>query len=549
MITARKVPALLILAAGVFVAATPAGAQAPPDAANRVDEVFGRFDSVTTPGCAVGVARNGLTRLTRAYGMADLEWNVPNTPRTIFEAGSVSKQFTATAILLLALEGKLSLDDDVRTYVPEVPDYGTPVTLRHMITHTSGLRDWGSVAGISGWGRSDRTHTHAHVLDIVSRQSALNFQPGHEYSYSNTGFNLFAVIVERVSGMPFAEFSRERIFEPLGMDHTRWRDDYRRIVPGRGSAYQAGPEGTFRIDRPTEDVHGNGGLLTTVGDLLTWNEALTHSTLAPGWRDLMEDQGHLNDGRAISYAAGLFVDTFAGVPSVSHTGATSGYRAYLARFPQQALSVAVLCNVGSANPGGLGGQVARIYLGDAATDTEPPEGMDVPADRLAALAGLYAHEGTGVAQSFAASDGALRMGARRLVALSPTRFAAGAQTLTFEPTPGGRPTLRVTTGGYLDAVYSPVEPADPAPEDLAEYAGTYHSDDAETTLLVSVEDGALVARRRPDRAFAMVPVYPDAFNVGGLGFVRFHRDAGGDVVELGVNQARVYDMRFQRENR
>ena len=198
-------------------------AQVPLDAANRVDEIFAAWDSPMSPGCAVGVTKDGLTVLERAYGMADLEHGIANTPETIFEGGSLSKQFTAAAIVLLVLDGKLSLDDDVRSYVPEIPDYGTTITLHHMMTHTSGLRDWGSVASISGWGREQRSHDHDDVLDIVSRQSALNFEPGHEYSYSNTGFNLFAIIVSRVSGMSFAEFSRTRIFEPLGLKDTQCR--------------------------------------------------------------------------------------------------------------------------------------------------------------------------------------------------------------------------------------------------------------------------------------------------------------------------------------
>ena len=175
--------------------------------------------------------------LLKAYGMADLEHDVRNTPDTIFEAGSVSKQFTAMAVQLLAGDGKLSLDDPVRKYIPELPDYGKPLTIRHMLSHTSGLRDWGSVESIAGWPRTTREYTHAHVLEIVSRQKSLNFDPGTKWSYSNTGFNLAAIIVSRVSGMPFAEFSKQRIFAPLGMTHTSWRDDHTRIVKGRAIAY------------------------------------------------------------------------------------------------------------------------------------------------------------------------------------------------------------------------------------------------------------------------------------------------------------------------
>ena len=324
---------LRLTAAAVFVLAgllLPVHAQVPDDAGQRVDEIFARWDSVTSPGCTVGVTKDGLTILERAYGMADLEHGIPNSTETIFEGGSVSKQFTAAAVVLLALEGKLSLDDDVRDYIPEVPDYGTTITLRHMMNHMSGLRDWGSVAGISGWGRGERSHGHDDVLDIVSRQSVLNFEPGHEYSYSNTGFNLLAIIVGRVSGTSFAQFSKERIFEPLGMKNTEWRDDYRRIVPGRSTAYSALPEGRWEINRPIEDVHGNGGILTTVGDLGIWNQALTDGRLGgTQFVRMMHRQGRLNDGSEILYAGGLQVRQFAGVRSITHTGSTAGYRAYL----------------------------------------------------------------------------------------------------------------------------------------------------------------------------------------------------------------------------
>ena len=224
---------------------------APAVPAARVDAVFSRW-TTQTPGCAVGVAQGGKPILEKSYGMADLEHDVANTPDTIFEAGSVSKQFTAAAVLLLAQEGKLSLDDPARKYLPELPDYGAPLTIRHMLQHTSGLRDWGEIEAIAGWPRTTRAYTHAHVLDIVSRQKSLNFPSGTQWSYSNTGYNLAAIIVSRVSGKPFAEFSQERIFEPLGMTQTSWRDDYTRIVKGRAIAYcQAGSE--FRIEHAVRE--------------------------------------------------------------------------------------------------------------------------------------------------------------------------------------------------------------------------------------------------------------------------------------------------------
>jgi len=451
-------------------------AQQPVDAAERVDAIFARWTGAATPGCAVAAARGGEQLLYRAYGMADLEHGVRNSPGTIFEAGSVSKQFTAAAVVLLAEQGRLSLDDDVRRHVPELPDYGPTITLRHLLTHTSGLRDWGSVAAIGGWGRGARTHTHDHVLDILSRQRALNFTPGQEYSYSNSGYNLLAVIVDRVSGMSFAEFSKRHIFDPLGMRDTQWRDDYTRIVPGRSSAYAARGNG-FVIDRPIEHVHGNGGLLTTVADLLTWNRALASGAIGGArFVEEMRRQGVLNDGSTIEYASGLFVTRYQELPEISHTGSTAGYRAFLAHYPEQDLDVALLCNVGNANPGTLGHQVADVFL---------PARADLVAARSA---------GAGAAAT------------------------AGARQ------------------------------ARPAPDasQLRAFVGEYYSPDAEATLRVELdESGRLVAHRRPATRMELVPAEADHFTTS-LGRVRFIRDDSGAVTQLSVQQARVYDLRFDR---
>jgi CubicO group peptidase (beta-lactamase class C family) len=397
------------LAAAVVLAGSLAlspATQAPPREAPRladarsgqaaVDNVFAQW-TTSTPGCAVGVGVNGKSVLERGYGMADLEHDVPNAADTIFEAGSVSKQFTATAILLLAREGKLSLDDQVRKYIPELPDYGTPLTIRHMLNHTSGLRDWGAVAGIAGWPRGQRVHTHAHVLDIVSRQEALNFTPGTNWSYSNTGYNLAAIIVSRLSGQSFADFSRDRIFKPLGMTRTSWRDDYTRIVKHRAIAYEPAADG-FHEDMPFENVHGNGGLLTTVGDLLRWNENFVAPTV--GDKAFVAEQqtvGRFNDGRGHDYALGLYVGAYRGVAEVSHSGSTAGYRAFLSRYPEHHLSVAVLCNAANATATQYAHAVAEAYLGSsvgpapaaAGTRPAPLPPPSQPAVELSAYSGRY----------------------------------------------------------------------------------------------------------------------------------------------------------------
>jgi CubicO group peptidase (beta-lactamase class C family) len=386
--------ALLLLAAGAWAQTlTP-----PPAAAARVAQIFSRFNTTSTPGCAVGVSLNDQPVLTKAYGMADLEHDVPIRPDTIFEAGSVSKQFTAMAVLFLAEQGKLSLDDNVRKYIPELPDYGTPITIRHLLNHTSGLRDWGSLEAIAGWPRTTRAYTLDHVLEILSREKALNYTPGAEYSYTNSGYNLAAMIVARVSGQSLADFTRDRIFQPLGMTSTSWRDDFRRIVKNRAIAYQQSGS-TIRQLMPFEDVYGNGGLLTTVGDLLKWNRNFTSAQI--GGKDLVaqqQQQAKLNDGRTIAYAFGLFVQDYRGLHEISHSGTTAAYNAWLGRYPDQHLSVAVLCNSSAANGTLLGRGVAAVFLSGLQPVRPPAPPMDdnprpvLTAAELAKYSGEYTND-------------------------------------------------------------------------------------------------------------------------------------------------------------
>lgn len=451
----------------------PASASAQPPARDLtpvVSRVFARWDSVSAPGCAVGIDRAGAPRFARAFGSADLEYDIPNKPETIFEAGSISKQFTAAATVLLALDGKLNLADDVRKYVPELPTYDRTITIRHLLNHTSGLRDWGEIAAIAGWPRGARAHTHDDVLDILSHQRALNYPPGDRYSYTNSGYNLLAIIVSRVSGQPFATFTQERLFKPLGLTNTSWRDDYRRIVKGRAQAYSRSRSGAWQLEMPFEYVHGNGGLLTTVGDLLTWTAMLDKPT--EGWKamvDSMHVRGVLTNGDTITYALGLMVGPYRGLPRVEHSGATAGYRADLLRFPGRGLAIAVLCNAANANPG------------------------------------AYAND---LVDSLLASS---------LGPVPPRTQAARTDSASWRP----------------------------SASDLSAFVGTYYSPDAETTLEVSIKDGALSLFRRAASRFALRPTTKDRFN-GFEAPIWFSRDASGRVNALHYAGGRAYDVVFER---
>lgn len=503
---------------------------APPDAASQVDHIFAVFNQPDSPGCAVGASIDGKTVLSAGYGMADLEHNVRITPQSVFEAGSVSKQFTAAAVLLLAQQGKLSLDDPVRKYLPEVPDYGTPVTIRQMLHHISGLRDWGSVEAIAGWPRTTRMYTMANVLEIVSQQRALNYPPGAAYSYSNTGFNLAAMIVARVSGRPFPQFTRDAIFNPLDMSSTQWRDDYQRIVPNRAIAYTK-DHGTVRMLMPFEDAYGNGGLLTTVGDLLRWNRNFTEGKIGgPGLVKEQEQRVQLNDGRTIAYASGLMILSWHGLREVSHSGSTAGYRAWLGRYPDQGLSVAVLCNLASANDTQLGHRVADVYLGDAGTKKLAPAQLDEAA--LEARAGLYRSVRDHEVIAVEIKDG------------SPHIASGGIPE--FETDAAGN-VVRLRIPNEVDGgdYYEKVEPWHPAAAELESMTGAYSSAEADVVFQVALEKGRLVLHRHPDAVFPLKPTYRNAFS-SALGSIRFIQDREGHVIEMSMGEQRVWDLRLRR---
>jgi CubicO group peptidase (beta-lactamase class C family) len=543
---------VLRLATILALAPLAAIAQSPGlDAAKiaRIDSLFKKYDRTDAPGCALGVSQRDNIILERAWGNAQLEFGIPITPATKFEAGSVSKQFTAAAVLRLAQLGKLSLDDDVRKYVPEVPRYDQVITVRNLIHHTSGLRDWGAVMTIAGWPRGTRTYTHAHVLDILGRQRALNYPVGSEYLYSNSNYNLMAIIVERVAGESLAAFTRREFFEPLGMTNTSWRDDYTRVVPARAQAYS--PAGSsWRLDMPFENVYGNSSLLTTVSDLLRWNANLAHMRV--GGAEFIGSQlrrGKLTTGREIRYAGGIFVDELAGTKELWHDGATAGYRAFLARYPDAGYAIALLCNAGDVNPSQIARQIAAIVVPPqtaaraAARDTV---GLLVGAERLTTLAGDYSSTRTDEPLRLTTADQRLRLvDGPALVAVSEREFTSpsGRTHLLFDSAPAGRVSrirVWVDDGDTIDYL-----PAGAPSASLSDYEGTYSSSDAEITFDVRSEKDTLVLVARPSTRIPLRPVYRDGFAAMGSTF-RFTRGANGRVDGFLLSSGRVRRLRFER---
>ena len=345
----------------VWVLASAVSAQAPASAshslASKVDEIFSAF-TPEGPGCAVAVYQNAKVVLSKGYGTANLEYGVPITPSTPFIVGSVAKQFTAATIALLVEEKRLALTDDVRKYVPELKDYGTPITIDHLVHHTSGLRDWWELVGAAGL-RYDDTYTVQDVLDMTARQRGLNFTPGERYVYSNTGYIVLGLVVQRVTGKSLREFAAERIFSPLRMGDSHYQDDHTLPVRGRAYAYSPAAGGQYTINVWNNDLVGQGGVMTTVLDLAKWDGNFdTGAVGGPAFLQRQLERGKLNAGITIPYAFGLQIGTYRGLDLVEHSGSTGGYRAVLSRFPKQHTSIAALCNVSSAAPTALVHRVA-----------------------------------------------------------------------------------------------------------------------------------------------------------------------------------------------
>jgi CubicO group peptidase (beta-lactamase class C family) len=422
MISPRIVCSRLLLGALILSTSTFAHADShPKNQTAAVDTVFADLTKPGSPGCALAVYRGGQIIYSKGYGLANLEAHLPISPQSVFDIGSTSKQFTAASILLVEKQGKLSVNDDVRKYIPDLPDYGDgpKITILHLLNHTSGLRDYLTLMELAGI-NTDSVTTDDDALAFIARQKALNFTPGTEYLYSNTGFFLLSTIVNRVSGKTLREFAAENIFGPLGMTHTQYRNDHTALISNRALAYE--PEDNhagYTLDVSYFEQTGDGAVHTSVEDLLKWDENFYKAKL--GGKEFLaefQEQGKLNNGKILDYAKGLFIDNYRGLRTVSHGGSWGGYRAELLRFPDQHFSVACLCNVGNADPSKRAQQVADVYLSRQMKPKEPEkkdeeiahkEEMRVTEDQLKSYAGDYWSDELGVMYRLAMKDAHLNV--------------------------------------------------------------------------------------------------------------------------------------------
>jgi CubicO group peptidase (beta-lactamase class C family) len=553
---------LATLSTGSDVAAAEElGAETPPQSTiEQIDRLFEKWDKPNTPGAVVAILKDGKTIYTRGYGMANLEESVPNAPSTVFHLGSVTKQFTAFAVHLLAAEGKISLDDSLQKYLPEAPEYSKPITIRQLLHHTSGLRDQWNLLALAGWRMSD-VITDGDVRRVLMQQKELNFPPGEEMLYSNSGYSVLAEIVRRVSGMPLKQFAQDNMFGPLAMNETRYQANYGDIVKNRAYSYTPTRGGAYRYDALSYSTYGPSSLFSTVGDLARWDENFyTAKVGGPDVLRALQEKGRLNNGAETDYASGLVIDNYRGAKTVSHEGADAGYRANIVRFPDYHFSVIVLSNSGDFDASGVPLRIADIVLkdklGPAETPAYPPivkDAQRVEPDALDALVGDFELDPDSVV-TFSKENGSLFQQATGqeklpLYASSPTTFflkAVDAEYVFEKPEADGKVQ---TATLHQDGRSLPLKRLNEfalSPTQLRDRSGSFYSEELGVIYTIHERNGGLSVRYpRGDVSLKQIGAdkFLGAFPIGTLNFACDQTDKckGFD-----ISDGRVRNLKFQR---
>jgi len=544
-----------------FAQTPPANAQS--DITSRVDQIFARWDRPDSPGCVLGVIKDGKLIYKKGYGMANLEHDIPISPATVFNIGSASNQFTAMSILLLANQGKLSLDDDIRKYLPELPAYQDTITIRHLIYHTSGIRDRIDILRLAGRD-FDQVYREDDIIELLARQKELNFKPGARQLFSSSGYVLLASIVKKVSGRSLRQFANENIFTQLGMTNTGFQDEDVMIIKNRATDYLYNNNvGGFEMKKSNVEPVGDGGLLTTVEDLLLWDQNFYQNKLSG--QELINQfltTGTLNDGEKINYAFGLTIDNYKGLKAISIGGDFQGYRGELLRFPDQKISVICLFNFNRFPPNFIARQVADIYLADQFKSQGAGGGQSVAAEFIK-MSEQELKDKTGTfLDPINRSFWTLNIEEDKLAvsAANGMRFLIGPVSAgefrefqvpvridaRFENRgEGARPLIHISIDRRKSQVFEPVKLVTPTPSELADYAGEYYSDEAQATYRVSVENERLVVTARRNRKFVLSPAIKDEFLSGNFNF-DFTRDQQNRVTGFLLDTGPSINVRFVR---
>jgi len=545
---------ILFLSVAFFLAAD--------EKTDRVDQIFAQWDTTSSPGAALAIIKDGQIIYERGYGLAKIEDGMIMTPSRIFDIGSVSKQFTAACVAILAKQGKISLDDDIRKYFPEMPRYENPIAIKHLIYHTSGLRDYNGLLELAGFRPESDCPNVAEALEVIRRQKRLNYPSGEEFSYTNTGYFLLGQIVERVSGKSLNAFAQEYIFKPLAMEHTLYQDDHTQIIKNRATGYDPTDKG-YKIDMSNWDETGDGNVYTSVEDLYFWDQAFYNNKLGKDLMDMLHTVGTLNNGKKLDYAFGLRVSEYKGLKIVRHTGSWAGFRAVIVRFPEQKFSVICLANLSSLNPSDLSLKVADIYLSDllqepSKEEKKKAEPVTLSNQELEEKVGHYEEDRFHSWISLTMKDGQLMMAGmgsheRALVPLSKTAFQVQDSpdiTLEFLPDVKGKPRPAVLNNFGEEESFNLTKAAPPGrltPEKLKEYSGDYTSEELlGATYRLVVENGSLAVRFRSIPKKPLKAMAPDKFTDGYLS-LEFVRGKGHGIAGFKLSIDGAADIGFVRK--
>ena len=540
--------------AAVLLLPSPAASQpVGQDKTAEIDKIFA-WVKPGMPGCVAAASQDGKLIVNRAYGLADLERNVPLSTESLLDAGSIRKQFVSAAILMLVEDGKLSLSDDVRQHIPELHDFGHTITIDHLLTHTSGIRDW---VPLLNWASGDPD-----AMSMILRQRTLNFVPGTEWSYSNSGYVLLPEIVTRVSGMKFSEFLHKRVLDPLGMNNSRYVDDPDIVIRNRALAYepQGSPSGgAWRADmRLGNERGGAGALFTAAADLVRWNDALASGRLGTFVTAKIQEPATLSNGRKLTYARGLSLLTEGAGRMLLHGGGAAAYRSIAAHFLDHGISVAVLCNAGEASDArdDFAGGIVDLILADKGfkrkPSTPPPAG--IAGVDVSGRAGLFFNERTGDPLRLIANNGRLAIaGGGPLVTLAADRFRIARPSTNFMSNDEfelrflSQDQFELTSIEGKTTRYRRAQPWAPTAADLAAFAGRYESDELSAVFEVAPGKGGVSARlnESPTQVFELSPVDPDTFQRG-MQTIRFRRDQAGKVVALDLSNPALRKVTFTR---
>ncbi|MGD9146306.1 MAG: serine hydrolase domain-containing protein [Anaerolineae bacterium] len=539
---------------------------------DKVDAIFERYTKPGSPGCALAVMVDGRIVYKQGYGLANLEHNVPILPSTVFNIGSMAKQFTAFAIALLKDEGALLYDDDLRQYLPEMHDFGQTITLRHLIHHTSGLRgSFPELLALAEWRDTDATTTED-VYRLLKAQRELNFRPGDEHLYVNSNYVLLALICERVSGQSFAAFCQERIFGPLGMTRTVVNDSFFKMIPGRALGYYDDEGGTWLNAPLTDSVVGPTNIYSTVEDLARWDENFYSGQI--GGRaavERLDRPGRLDDGTELDYAFGLMVGPahqHRGWQVVEHGGGQGGYGSWMVRFPELHLSVAVLFNHFLWEMQEYALKIAGLFVEDKRAPGAPVEPQTAPeetatsvepsAEQLEKVAGTYFSAQRAALREVTYAGAKLQFQGLDLVPLSDHRFYFEVEPQTrveFIPAKGDAAARMVVITSSGEYGYDRVETTSPTPHELAQYVGRYYSPELDIYWTIEMGEDHLQIKRRKYVDSVLTPLFANAFSDDWLplmGYpttylIVFERNRHDTITGLRVSGTRVRNLRFTRQ--